>query len=58
MQHIIWSMNLIRTVCIYLEDGNEMNNTISENVGICNRDDSCGAAGDFLKNNFCSFLTI
>ena len=34
---------LWRTVCVYLEDGNEMNNTISENVGICNREDACGA---------------
>ena len=26
-----------------------MNNTISENVGICNRDDSCGAAGKIIE---------
>ena len=26
-----------------------MNNTISENVGICNRDDSCGAAGKIFS---------
>ena len=28
-----------------------MNNTISENVGICNRDDSCGAAGLIIEND-------
>ena len=28
-----------------------MNNTISENVGICNRDDSCGAAGKIIEND-------
>ena len=44
------SVSPLRTVCVYLEDGNEMNNTISENVGICNRDDSCGAAGKILTN--------
>ena len=35
-----------RTTCVYVEDGNEMNNTISENVGICNRDDGCGGRTD------------
>ena len=40
--NVMWNS---RTVCVYLEDGNEMNNTISENVGICNRNDHCGASG-------------
>ena len=34
-----------RTVAVYMEDGNEMNNTISYNVGICARDDHCAARG-------------
>ena len=35
-----------RTVGIYIEDGNEMNNTISNNVAICARQDRCSPRGD------------
>ena len=41
-QNVMWNS---RTVAVYMEDGNEMNNTISYNVGICARDDHCAARG-------------
>ena len=34
-----------------MEDGNEMNNTISNNVGICNRDDHCASRGLHWQDN-------
>ena len=40
-----------RTVAVYMEDGNEMNNTISYNVGICNREDHCAARGLNWQDN-------
>ena len=33
-----------------------MNNTISENVGICNREDSCGAAGIVIQTRNCIYF--
>ena len=40
-----------RTVAVYVEDGNEMNNIISHNVGICSRDDNCGSRGLHWQDN-------
>ena len=42
-QNVMWNS---RTVGIYIEDGNEMDNTISNNVAICARTDRCSPRGD------------